>query len=69
MLLVLQGPTTDFIVGRVFESASNLAFDDIVKTNDAGLTLEKMSDWVMDKEAQKIKAHSKFVGTNCALIK
>ena len=69
MLLVLQGPSTDFIIGRVFQFAYTRTFDDIAKHDAMGLPIERMSDWVMDKETQKTIAHSKFLLTYCALIK
>jgi hypothetical protein len=69
MLLVLQGPSTDFIIGRVFQFAYTRTFDEIAKHDAMGLPIEKMSDWVTDKETQKTIAHSKFLRTNCASIK
>ncbi len=57
-LVLLQGPTPDFMLGRIFESAQENALEDIFKTGD-----EFNPD-----EVQRILARSKFSKLNCQLI-
>ncbi|MDO8401471.1 MAG: hypothetical protein Q7T45_27055 [Bradyrhizobium sp.] len=65
--LVFGGPTPDFILGRIFESASNDAFDDVVK-KDNGIALEN-SKWIMDSELRKAKAKTQYLKGNCVIVK
>jgi hypothetical protein len=65
--LVFGGPTPDFIIGRIFESASKDAFDSIV-TKDNGIALEN-SKWVMDSELRKAKAKTQYLKGNCVIVK
>jgi len=58
MLLLLQGPTPDFMLGRVFESAVDSALDDVFKTGE-----QFNSD-----EMQETIAKNKFWKQNCQLI-
>ncbi|MBS4050768.1 MAG: hypothetical protein KGZ69_06155 [Methylomonas sp.] len=58
MLLLLQGPTPDFMLGRVFEGALDSATNDVFKTGD-----QFNSD-----EMQEIIAKNKFWKQNCQLI-
>ena len=62
----LQGPSTDFIVGRIFESAAEDAFNKIVKQKN-GMPLE-ISDWIRDEDLQKSKASNSYLVQNCRLI-
>lgn len=58
MLLLLQGPTPDFMLGRIFEGALDSALDDVYKTGE-----NFNSD-----EMQKSIAKDKFWKQNCQLI-
>jgi hypothetical protein len=65
--IVLQGPSPDFIVGRIFENAMGDAFDSIVKY-DKGMPLEA-SNWINNGEIRKSKAQTSYLKGNCALLK
>jgi hypothetical protein len=54
----LQGPTPDFMLGRVFEVAMEYALKDVYKTGNTS----------NNEETQKIKAERKFTQCNCKLI-
>lgn len=58
MLLLLQGPSADFMLGRVFEAAQESALKDVYKTGEV----------FHDDEAQKENAKTKFWKLNCQLI-
>ncbi|MCG7868778.1 MAG: hypothetical protein JAY74_20705 [Candidatus Thiodiazotropha taylori] len=58
MLLLLQGPTPDFILGRVFEAALDSALEDVYKTGE-----HFNSD-----EMVKTIAKNKYWKQNCQLI-
>ena len=58
MLLLLQGPTPDFMLGRVFEGAIDSALRDILKTGDI----------LNSDEVQESLAQNKFEKCNCKLI-
>ncbi len=58
MLLLLQGPTPDFMLGRVFEGALDSALEDVFKTGE-----NFNSD-----EMQETIAKNKFWKRNCQLI-
>lgn len=58
MLLLLQGPTPDFMLGRVFEGALDSALEDVFKTGE-----HFNSD-----EMQETIAKNKFWKQNCQLI-
>lgn len=58
MLLLLQGPNPDFMLGRVFESAQDSALKEIFKTGDH----------FNSNEEQKAIAKNNFWNLNCQLI-
>jgi len=58
MLLLLQGPSADFMLGRVFDAAQESALEDVYKTGEV----------FHDDEAQKSNAKNKFWKLNCQLI-
>jgi len=58
VLWSLQGPTPDFMLGRVFEVAMEYALKDVYKTDGAN----------NDEEMQKVKAEREFRKRNCKLI-
>jgi hypothetical protein len=65
--MLLAGPSVDFIIGRIFESAMGDAFDSVVKRKD-GL-LRPVDDWVQDQEVRKPIAQQKYLQGNCGLIR
>ncbi len=58
LLLLLQGPTPDFMLGRVYEGALDSALEDVFKTGE-----QFNSD-----ETQESIAKNKFWKQNCQLI-
>jgi hypothetical protein len=56
-LLVAQGPTADFILGRVFESAQENALKDVITTES-----------VLHKDLQQAIALRKYTSGNCVII-
>lgn len=58
LLLLIEGPNDDFILGRVYASVEKSVLDDIYNT-DGKLNSD---------EIQKIKASSKFRKCNCQLL-
>ncbi len=67
MLLVLGGPSIDFIVGRIFSAAQERAFNSVVKTDSSGLVQIDPNKWA-DGELKKIRAENKYRESNCALL-
>ncbi|MEQ6342937.1 MAG: hypothetical protein M3A44_15160 [Gammaproteobacteria bacterium] len=57
LLMVAQGPTADFILGRVFESAQENALKDVITTES-----------VLHKDLQEAIASRKFTSGNCEII-
>lgn len=57
-LLLLQGPTPDFVLGRVFESAQENALKDVITP-----------DGITSKDLQATLARSKFTKQNCSLLR
>ena len=55
----LQGPTSDFMLGRVFEVAMEYALKDVYKTDNN----------TYDVDMQKTIAKHKFSKSNCSLIR
>lgn len=68
VLMYLSGPSIDFMLGRVFENATQDAFDRIVKMDSGGMPILNPLEWVSDEEVKKIKAETKFRNSNCELI-
>ena len=65
--LLAAGPSVDFIMGRIFESAMTSAYDDVVKEDMAGLPLP-MDEWNNDKEIKKSRAQLLYQRSNCELF-
>jgi hypothetical protein len=65
--LVLQGPSIDFIIGRVFSAAENYSYDKVVKESASGDPLDT-KDWVIEKGAQRSKAEASYSAGKCDLI-
>lgn len=58
MMMLLQGPTPDFMLGRVFEAAMEAAFEGVYETNGN----------FNDDDIQVMLAESKFQEQNCSLV-
>jgi hypothetical protein len=56
--MLLAGPSTDFIIGRIFENAVRDAYNEIAKKDGA----------LLDQEVIGSNARHKYVAKNCALI-
>lgn len=65
--MLLGGPTNEFIIGRIYQSASNDAFDAVSEHDDAGVPLAP-SKYVVDPSAQASIAWRKYAQSNCQLI-
>jgi hypothetical protein len=68
ILLLLGGPSVDFVVGRIFEHVNEYALDKVVKEDNDGVPLFDPSKWA-DDELRNVRARNKFGSSNCALIK
>ncbi len=55
----LQGPTADFILGRIYSAAEDEALDDVLKKDPQNMNSD---------EVQKILVENKFRKQNCSLI-
>lgn len=58
MMMHIQGPTSDFALGRVYEKAVDSGLKDIIKSGDK----------INDKDVQKILAEGQYTKQNCQLI-
>lgn len=68
VLMLMGGPTTDFIIGRIFEGATADAYDKVVKEDRAGFPIIDPSKWADDK-LKVIRAKNKYQSSNCTLIR
>jgi hypothetical protein len=59
MLLLLWGPSPDFILGRVYERATDSALEDVLHVGGR---------YVHRKEDQQLFASNKYFRENCALV-
>jgi hypothetical protein len=67
VIMLLAGPSVDFIIGRIFENATGDAYDKIVKQKN-GVPLP-VDDWVRDEELKRSTAKQKHHQSNCELIR
>jgi hypothetical protein len=67
MLMREGGPSTDFVVGRVYSYAQEDAYDAVVKHDASGLPLDT-KDWIMDDGLKKMRAENSYSNSNCELI-
>ena len=65
---LMAGPSEEFILGRVFESAANQGYDEVVKHDASGMYLE-LKDWVSDDELKASIASNKYMRGNCELLR
>jgi hypothetical protein len=64
VLLTLEGPTNDFIIGRLFEAASTDAFNK-VKNDNAGVPLQGPE---IDDQIRALDAGKRYRQANCQLL-
>ncbi len=57
-ILLLAGPSSDFVLGRVFENAQNEALKGVLRSGDQ----------LNPDDLQKMLAQSKFTKQNCQLL-
>ncbi len=62
LVLVLGGPTDDFIAGRIFEAVANATYKDTYCKNGS------LVDCTTDKKSQAIIARNAFSVRNCELL-
>lgn len=65
--LLSSGPSVDFILGRVFQFASDKASDEVTTKDNSGLPLP-MDKWLMDDELIQAKAKWHDQKGNCDLL-
>jgi hypothetical protein len=68
ILLLLGGPSVDFVVGRIYEGAMGSAYDDVVKEDASGLPILDPRQWA-DGELKVSKAQRKYREANCEIIR
>ena len=68
VLMRMSGPTTDFVIGRIFEAATDDAYDKVVKEDSSGMPILDPSKWADDK-LKVIKAQNEYQNANCTLIR
>jgi hypothetical protein len=64
---LVGGPSTDFIVGRFFESVTNYAVDRVMKQDASGNQLAA-GKWITDPDLKKIISQTRFNSGNCSLV-
>lgn len=65
--LLLDGPTDDFIIGRIFEIATGSAHEQVTRKEHNGWLLP-VNEWVRDTELISIIAGGQFNRANCDLL-
>jgi hypothetical protein len=58
VLTLLQGPTPDFVLGRIYENAQEYTLKDILKSGDQ----------LNPEDLQKTLTQSKFTAKNCRIV-
>jgi len=65
--MTTNGPTNDFILGRLFALAGDEAYDDIAKRDEAGLPLSPQN-YVTDSDIATLKAAHLSRLSNCSVL-
>lgn len=65
--LSMQGPSTDFVLGRLSEMITRAAFDEVVKRDADGHALPP-EDYVHDEAVRAIVAGNLIRRSNCAVL-
>lgn len=61
------GPSVDFILGRVFQYATDAANADVAKEDENGLPLP-IGEWLLEPELIAAKAGTLYTAGNCDLL-
>jgi hypothetical protein len=67
-LMLMQGPTAEFMIRRMFEGAMGSAFDEVVKEDANDRPIFDPDKWVHDDELKVSRAKYKYSVSNCAVI-
>jgi hypothetical protein len=67
VLMRMNGPSTDFIIGRIFEAAAEDAFDRVAKEDSRDFPIYDPTKWA-DDELKVIRAKKKYQNSKCILI-
>ena len=68
VVVLMGGPTHDFILGRIFQNAAGQAYDDIA-TKDANGVPFPPADYVTDDELMTSIASTKYSRANCEVLR
>ncbi|TAW65447.1 hypothetical protein ELI15_14230 [Rhizobium ruizarguesonis] len=68
ILWSVQGPTTDFSAGRMFEAVTTDTYRQMAENDASGMPLPA-AKWIVDKELLKSIGENKYRQSNCELIK
>ncbi len=68
VMAIVTGPSTEFSLGRLYQSAITDASDRIVKNDYSNMPMP-IDKWIVDPEVLKIKAGGQFSAKNCSLLK
>lgn len=66
--LSMQGPSDDFVLGRLYEITTTDAYDQIATRDKEGRPLSP-ADYVTDKSLQSVMASERFLSSNCASLR
>ena len=64
---VWNGPTTEFRIGRIYESISQYAYDNVVKEDENGL-LKPVEKWITDTKLRESIAFDHYRKRNCEIL-
>ena len=68
VLMLLGGPSIDFIIGRVFESAMGEAYDSVVKDDASGVEMDDPGQWRRG-ESKAQRGRLLYDQSNCELVR
>lgn len=66
--MLMAGPTPEFVLGRIFESAASRAYDDIATKDANGMPLAP-ADYVRDERLTASIASTKYMQANCEILR
>ena len=58
------GPSVDFLLGRIFEQATSIATDEVIKRSPSGLMLPE-NEWRFDSSLQTVAANNLYEANKC----
>jgi hypothetical protein len=67
VLMELRGPTTEFILGRLYEFATSDAYQAMYMRDTSGIPLQP-DHYVDDPDLKKLIATNKFTDGNCGVV-